>query len=717
MFSYLVALGVLLHTAFWGAGLAMLAMPRPWRRWWPVLTLPAGFALQSLAVWLGAYAGLKGTQSYAWIAESLPVVLLIGARWRRTAAEATRDVVTLWSVWIVMAGVLGAIMWPLAQGAHGLGTVSLGSCDAADYAAGGRALLEFARGDRSGFMGLTEVVRIGSVDNFSDYWLRLNHFTPAALIALNSAVFACPPHELLSLLTAVLLAAAVPTVWWLARTLGAQRRGPALVVAALYGLSALTWYAVAQVAMGQLLAALAIAWITWAGVVLWRGGVDMQCAKCYAGVLVLAYALVLGSYNFIVLVCLAPAALFAGGEALRRGAWSQLARWLAAMLVPLAIAGVVFFSRVAGLAERLSLLQAYDFGWKIPLLTPEAWLGVVQDSALTPFGWRWIAVAVVAAMMVLGIALARGRRWLLLALLVPPVVGYAFLYGRGAMLGTNASYDAYKLLSVFLPSLLVAAGAWLNVRGGLRWILLALVIAGNVSAWRSYYAGFANPPLVVDRELLDVRKVEAMPDVASVNVLLTSHMWPRLWANELLLRKPQYFQTHTYEARRNTPLHGDWDLSDNLVSVRLPGEATRRLNSLLWLADTRNPDFFRAELGDGWHELEKPPRAAMQWRWTKGDATVRVINPQSHAIRARVHVDARSLAPREVQLWSSAKQVGAVQIGTTRAIVDLGEVELPPGESTLVVRSSTPPAPAGGGDARLLGWAAYGIEFETEAGK
>ena len=46
---------------------------------------------------------------------------------------------------------------------------------------------------RTGFLGLTEVVRVMSVDNFFDYWLRLNHFTPSALIALKSSVLGREP--------------------------------------------------------------------------------------------------------------------------------------------------------------------------------------------------------------------------------------------------------------------------------------------------------------------------------------------------------------------------------------------------------------------------------------------------------------------------------------------------------------------------------------------
>ena len=76
MIHYLVAFGLLLHVCFWGVGFAMLAMPRPWRRFWPVLIVPAGLALQSVIVWLAAWADLPGTLSYAWWTQPLPLALL-----------------------------------------------------------------------------------------------------------------------------------------------------------------------------------------------------------------------------------------------------------------------------------------------------------------------------------------------------------------------------------------------------------------------------------------------------------------------------------------------------------------------------------------------------------------------------------------------------------------------------------------------------------------
>ena len=196
MIYLIVAFALLAHVLFWGAGLAMLVMPRPWGRFWPILAGVAGLALQSTVVWCAAYADLPGTLSYGWASEIIPAVLLAAGRCRRRAGRrALSEVAGLSGVWLICAAALAAMVWPLAHASKTLTTVSLGSCDAADFAGGGRVLMEFAHHDRTGFLGLTEVVRVLSVDNVFDFWLRMNHFTAAALIALNGAILGPAPYS------------------------------------------------------------------------------------------------------------------------------------------------------------------------------------------------------------------------------------------------------------------------------------------------------------------------------------------------------------------------------------------------------------------------------------------------------------------------------------------------------------------------------------------
>ena len=460
LLPYLVAFGVLLHVFLWGAGFAAMAvMPRPWRPFWPILAAPAGLALQSLTVWIGAHTRLPGTESYAWPCELIPAVLLDS--WHlggETGPPAGRECFRLAGVGLMVAACLAALVWPLTLAASGLTTASLGNCDAADYAAGARVLKEFARTDRTGFLGLTEVVRVMSVDNFYDFWLKLNHFTPSALIAFNGTIFNCLPYELTGLAAMVFFVASLPVVFWIARALFGYRPAVSLGITALFGFSPIMWYAVFQVAIGQLLAAPAIALVTWAGTELWRRRPTTRWACRFGPLLAIAYSLVLASYNFIVVVCFVPALAYAAASAAWRRQWQRLGLWLFWMIVPLAVAGAAYWERVGGLAERFRLFRTYDIGWRIPALSPEGWLGVVGGTGLAAIGEPWRFLAALAVILALGweaLGAARpaasDRAFLVLCFTVPVFVGYAYLIWRGARLGTNASYDAYKLFSGLLP--------------------------------------------------------------------------------------------------------------------------------------------------------------------------------------------------------------------------------------------------------------------------
>lgn len=725
MIHFAVAFALLLHVLLWGTGLAMLAMPRPWRRFWPVLVLPAGFALQSAVVWAGAQLNLPGTNSYAFAAELLPVVLLAVAWRRRGAASLKAEARRFGGVFAVVAGCVALLTLPLVFASAGLTTISLGSCDAADYAGGARTLMEFARTDRSGFLGLAEVVRVQSVDNFPDYWLRLNHFTPAALIAFNGSVLHCAPHELTTLVTILLLAGSLPVVFWLARTVLRMPARSGLLVTAFYGASPVTWYAVAHVAPGQILAAQAIALITWAGVALWSrlsAGAPWRRGAAFGGVLFIAYWLVLGSYNFIVLVCLVPAVAFAGGLALRRGAGRRLLRWSLLMATPLIVAGGVFAPRVAGLTERLTLLRTYDFGWPIPPLSLEGWLGFVDRAATLapmPWGLRLALCAVLLGAVVLALARRGAIAWRVVCLSVPALVGYAYLQWRAAALGTNASYDAYKLLAVFLPGLLAASLVWLPWRarhGGLRLVtaaLAALVVLAHLIAISQFFRALKSPPLQVTIELRDLRRIETLADVNSVNLLLPD-MWSRLWANALLLRKPQYFATHTYEARLNTPLRGDWDLEGGRFAVRPRGDARRQLTPRFALVDARAPGHFRVEPGTGWHAEERVPGTEERWQWTATEATLVIDNPAARPLVLVGTLDGRALGTRDVALALAGAEPAAaptVRLADARAKTRFPPLTVPPGRSTLVLRSAQPAAQASPGDPRPLAVCVFRLEL------
>lgn len=578
----------------WGAGAAILVLPRRWRRHWPVFAPFAGCTLLAATVWAGVWLGLRGTDRYALPSCAIPAGLLALALWRAGAARWT----LLFGALRKHVGVLGlaalamgTVARPLDRAGYGLTALSLGSCDAADYAAGGRVFKEFARTDRTGFLGHTETVQLRSVDNFPDHWLRLNHFSPAALLAWNSSALGLKLHKLVTVLGVALLGAGVPLAFWAARALVRLNPAASLAVAAAWGFGAVNLYAVGQVALGQLLGAPALVALTWAGTRAWREGATWRGAARWLPLVALAVAAVLAGYHFAILFGAAPLAAWIGWQTLRTRDFARCGRVAAIGLGALALAAVLFAARVAGLAERFSLFAEFDFGWFIPVFTPERWFGWFGDAQLNGGAHGRLVGLVLPAAWGAWFWFHRrsARAAVALAWLVPVLLGYGWLAYEGVENQSNKVYDAYKLFALFHPLVLAALAAplaWLSRRpvwgsrlallGGLAWFALSFFGAAPLRA------ALQRPPLVADKPITGVQRAEEFAEVTAVNMNVEP-FWARLWANAFLLRKAQYFPLYTYEGRRPGPLRADWDLRDRLITVLTGDDDSRILTDALYL--------------------------------------------------------------------------------------------------------------------------------------
>jgi hypothetical protein len=273
-------------------------------------------------------------------------------------------------------------------------------------------------------------------------------------------------------------------------------------------------------------------------------------------------------------------------------------------------------------------------------------------------------------------------------------------------------------------------------------VVAALVLAFQLRAGWAFSQRMKSPPLIVDRWLVQLQRVEAMPRFGSFNIL-PADVWSRLWANVFLLRKNQYFAEHTYEARLNTELKGDWDLLSGIISIRLPEdgdgvpdyvdlsrlrpangknspalqEPTPESGPLPFSVVNRNSRYYlRARLDEGWYGKEQIPRTGTRWRWTAGDAKIWVHNPHDYPLQVAFRFNARSVVPRSLEIWLGGQKLRETRIGKELKLVRVGAIEIPPGESLLELRSDQPPAMIEG-DGRPLGFAAYGIELRVIADK
>jgi hypothetical protein len=717
-----LAFALWLHGLFWGAGLASLITPRRWRAFWPVWMPLCGWTLQSSAVWAGAYLLKGGTNAHGWWLELLPLLLLIIALLRHGPLRWLRTLGRFWGLWLLGALSLCLLVLPISLSTKGLSSVSLGSLDAADYAQGARVLQDFDRHERLGFLGQTEVVRVMSADNVPDFWLRLNHFTPSALMAQHGSILGSRPHQLATLFTASLLAASLPLVFWMARALFRLGRRSSLGIAALFGVNPLAWYAVAHVAPAQMLAAQGITALGIAGVLAWRrSATGWRAAWSCWGLLTVALGLLLGSYNFILLVAFAPLAGTILLYNLPRPQFGRLLGWLGMLLTALLAAGLFNWDRVAGLVERFTLFQEYDFGWKIPSQSPAGWLGMVSDTELhglplVPRLLMAMLVIVLAASSYLRESERRSFRPLLgLAFFAPPMLGYLFLEVRGELLHTNASYDAYKLLSVFYPGILCTlAFPLLLLRAEkpyrlLTWPAVVLVFCLNLWGASLFMERLANPPFRVTQSLVDLRHIDHNPKIGSINLLIPE-FWDRLWANAFLLRHRQHFLSHSYEGRLPGPLKGEWDLSSSLAYLKMPDENdTLRVGQHFTLNRVSARNFIRVWAGRGWNEIEG--RGANRWVWSDGEGTIILENPHPYPVRLEGSMLVRTCSDRVLSIELDFDYLNVVKVGPLPRSRNIPPFNLPPGRSTLVLRTTDPRLDVPKGETRKLGVCLYKLEL------
>ena len=614
------------------------------------------------------------------------------------------------------------LIQPMTQPGPGLTASSLGSCDQADYAAGARVLQEFSKDDRTGFLGLPEVTRVRSAEYFFDFWLRLNHFTPSALLAHNAAVFGVEAYRLISVTSATLVLLNLPMLLFLARvTLGV--RGSWLTgLVLLYALSPLNAYAVHHGALGQLYAAQGIALLTVAVFGASRAAHRGRSAWPFLSLMLGAFWLLAGSYNFILMVCLAPAGAWLATQLLTERKWRAVGQVIAVLSAALGLCVVFFWGRFDGLVERFSLFNQYSFGWTVPIFSPEGWFGILKDQGLN--AWPTV-VRVMASVAVIGlwlaglIALWRQKKisaLATLALVLPVVFGWGLLAWESRV-RANASYDAFKIFSVFYPGLLTGLCCWVpaasRVRSGLRQGaagLLGLLLAANVAVAWKFHQVMANPPLRADRSLVELGRLEREPRVASLNMLVEDY-WSRLWANAFLLRKPQYFLTHTYEGRLNTVLKGEWNLSDSFLQT-LPLRAEDRIviNARFHAERVAAPGFIQANFADGWYAEETGD--GRRWRWSDGQGQIVLTNPADVPVHATLRLAVRGVSPRHLDIHLEQPIIAAYALDGTEQKVVVDNFLLPPGRTVLrlVSDGSTGASPT---DSRRLAVALYGFELRA----
>jgi hypothetical protein len=381
------------------------------------------------------------------------------------------------------------------------------------------------------------------------------------------------------------------------------------------------------------------------------------------------------------------------------------------LLTGLAVTAFIFGERTESIAERFVLFDRFDFGWKIPSLTFEGWLGVVRDADLHGWapGWRLVQAAGLIVLWTLGVVYLwrrnQQRALLLPALVIPVALGWLLLSWE-SLSRDNATYDAYKLLAVFRPGLLVgllgglALVSWTRRQAWMLTIVLA-IIGANVVAGTDFIRRMSHPALRTDRYLAEIGLLEQRPEIKSVNIHLT--VWERLWANYFLLRKQQYFPVATYEGRNATGLAGGWDLYSRSIRLLPPEDKNVIiLNDVYFVVNRAFRPRISVTWGYGWHGQER--FGSMVWRWAgnKGGG-IWLENPSEKPVRIRLRLRAAGFGPnRLLQIRQGESIVGVEALKTKMTWTEGKLLTLPPGRTRLVIATMRPTETKAGRDGRVV---------------
>lgn len=710
-----VAFALLGLTLFWGLGFALVALPPGLRKYSWLLAPTLGLSLQTFAVWIGVHLNFDGTNVYGFWALLIPAAFLgwaLSRPPRRKAALAFfRNPRTASVAAVAIVGMV-FVLSPMVRNGFGLTTFSIGNCDPPDYAEGARALQEFAYHSKIGFLGQPEVHGsiLAPVGGFYGYWVRLNWFGPAAVIALDSTLLRLDGYRIISLVGILFFATAIPLAYVISRVWFRYRHTHAVFVAMAFAFTPLWYYAVYHGSLGQLIGSQGIILTLISGTWVQRGSTRLRSLLRHLPLAVLGLWLIVGSYpimfffayGLLVLNCLAQSWL--------QKSWRRFFSWCGFTAAVFVLSIGLFPSRFLNIPVALSFYGNGALGWPIPRLNVAGLYGGVgqvgMDSASSLLSWT-VGSLVLA---LLGLALVRGisRRDPALvpfAVCVPVILaGYYWLNHLEVVRQNLDSYKAYKLLAAFYPAVLAGLFYFLRFPLVRRLGYISTLILGLAAI----YLGFRgsrylrnevarHPAYHVSPELAAVKKLESRSDIKSVNFMAggvwDDDLWPRLWCSTFLMKKRQYFERSSYVSRDPTPLKGEWDL------VQAPRDrfpvGIQRLTQWLYLKRHGESVPFSVDLAQGWWDYDYTSR----WAGAAGkdfSLLVRADRPVQMEIKM-IGRPAVSTA-----IFQAKLDGGPVSLKAREDGLDLPDLKLAPGEHRIIFTSDTMPVKLGVDDTRLV---------------
>jgi hypothetical protein len=705
-----------------GLGLSLLVSPKELRKHALFLSPMVGYCYLTLVGWYCYNLELGGTDSYARFIALPPAVFLCLALLNRKREQACDERPfhgeSIAPLAVACIGFL-VVSMPFFKSVDGLTSLSAGNNDIAHSAGVSRYLKEFTRSDSAGFLGQSPDYKIAT-DRGGRFGSRLS-------IAFASSLFSLEPYQLQSLSLQVFFFFSILLVYSLARESFRYNRLGAIGITALYSANPLMYLTIYHGYQGQIMGiglALCILLLNIQAIN------TCQTRADYMRYIPLAVLFTWGlstTYSHMLLFIYAPIAIYLAVMSFQRGPRPPIIPWALFTVLTLVILCVLSPTKAKVLAFALYGLGRSSSGWFIPWMSPDTVFGLstMENLGLQSHTGLMRYILSIPPIIILIFGLRRAykddRNVFILAgsSIFIMVIGYTVLAFVGRVEDTWGGYKSYKLLSFFLPLVLMASlilfrNIEFTARGQIRNVLpllLGVLIGCNIFSGYNVSAQMSNTRRLVSKDLADLKRIENLPSVQSVNIL-GKDWWDILWQVHFLMRKKLYLETHTGVGYPAGALVGQWDLkrvrdtsNDILRLVGFDEVETIVVNSTYLLEKAGEARTLKARLGKGWHDSE------VTHRWTGNGSDTSTVILQSAADGLAIDLRTRyfPLDPNNrLSIYLNGKKI--VDCSDNYSCL-MKSVHLSTGRNVLEFRAVIPPAPPGTADKRHLGYRFTAIEI------
>ena len=386
--------------------------------------------------------------------------------------------------------------------------------------------------------------------------------------------------------------------------------------------------------------------------------------------------------------------------------------------------------RFKALINYFFIMKDAEAGWSVTFIAPsEIFTGFKEKNNVYEILVTVILSILVIALIYIGFTQARKTNVRLFilgcSLALTSYAGCIILslapLTSGASLG---GYKAYKLISFFLPQVLISCLLFFqklpfNFRlkeAKFLTVLCIVVVIGNYNLTAEAIKKHGS----VTQSLIDLQKIENDTGIKSIN-LLDEDVWKIPWQSYFLARKDLYLTNPVHYANPSgSNLNGEWDLISseraknpgraavpNILKVKdftpNPSTSTKIINSSYRLEKANN--YLWASFGKGWYNDEK----TLIWNGRESNSSGITINSPVN----NLSVDVKLLyspqkSANHLSIYLNQKKVADCP---DNKFCHIQKLVLNNGKNNLEFKASLMPSPPGYWDARTLSYAFSSIEI------